>query len=110
MENILQDLAAMGIRYNKLSYTSDYFDQMQQLAVKLIEAGYMYADDTPMEQMREVRLLGLQRIPTGCFGGSVPRSAVAGSCLGLLMHGLIKGSLDQKTFRQVKAAPSCYTN
>lgn len=29
---------------------------MMELAVKLIKSGVLYADDTPVEQMREVRL------------------------------------------------------
>lgn len=53
-ENIIQDVAALGITYEKLTHTSDYFPEMLDLAERLIKKGYMYADDTPLEQMREV--------------------------------------------------------
>ena len=54
VENILSDIAALGLKYDKLTYTSDYFDLMLELAPKLIKAGKIYADDTPLLQMREV--------------------------------------------------------
>jgi hypothetical protein len=41
-------------RYEKLTYTSDYFPQLVDLAERLIRAGKIYADDTPQEQMRAV--------------------------------------------------------
>ena len=53
--NILQDMADLGLRYDVLTYTSDYFPQLLEVGEKLIRGGVMYADDTPMEQMREVR-------------------------------------------------------
>ena len=54
MENILKDIEALGLKWDKLTYTSDYFDQMLELAPKLIGAGKIYADDTPLLQMRAV--------------------------------------------------------
>ena len=54
VESILGDVAALGVKYERLSYTSDYFPQMQTCADKLIQAGILYADDTPQEQMRSV--------------------------------------------------------
>lgn len=36
---------------------ADYFPQLEDCAVRLIKAGHLYADDTPVEQMREVRCL-----------------------------------------------------
>ena len=53
-ENIIQDVAALGITYEKLTHTSDYFPELLDLAERLIKKGYIYADDTPLEQMREV--------------------------------------------------------
>ena len=55
VENIIADLASMEIRYDRLTYTSDYFPQLMDLAERLIKAGLMYADDTPVDKMREVR-------------------------------------------------------
>jgi len=56
-ENIIQDVAALGITYEKLTHTSDYFPEMMDLAERLIKKGYIYADDTPLEQMREVNVV-----------------------------------------------------
>ena len=54
VENILQDVASLGVQYERLTYTSDYFPQMQACADKLLQAGVLYADDTPQQQMRDV--------------------------------------------------------
>ena len=78
VENILSDIAALSLKYDKLTYTSDYFDLMLELAPKLIKAGKMYADDTPLLQMREVsswlclRCLSLpcESSSAGCNGSS----------------------------------------
>ena len=53
-ENIIQDVAALGITFEKLTHTSDYFPEMLDLAERLIKKGFIFADDTPLEQMREV--------------------------------------------------------
>lgn len=55
VENILADVKALGISYQRVTYTSDYFPQLLDLAERLIRAGHLYADDTPTEQMRAVR-------------------------------------------------------
>ncbi|DBA68340.1 TPA: hypothetical protein ACH3X2_013650 [Trebouxia sp. C0005] len=59
-ENIIQDVAALGITYEKLTHTSDYFPELLDLAERLIKKGYIYADDTPLEQMREERMEGIE--------------------------------------------------
>ncbi len=51
VENILKDIADLGLRYDRLTYTSDYFPQLLELGEKMIRAGLMYADDTPVEQV-----------------------------------------------------------
>jgi tRNA synthetases class I (E and Q), catalytic domain len=68
VENILSDIASLGLRYERLTYTSDYFPQMIDLAERMIKAGTIYADDTPVEQMREVRVGHRLRLPlpTAC--------------------------------------------
>ena len=55
VEQILKDVAAMGVKYEKLSYTSDFFPQLSDCTERLIKLGHLYADDTPVEQMRQVR-------------------------------------------------------
>lgn len=45
-ESIETDLASMGIRFERVTYTSDYFEQLYQLCEKLISQGKAYAEDT----------------------------------------------------------------
>ncbi|KAK9821493.1 hypothetical protein WJX74_002572 [Apatococcus lobatus] len=52
VEQILKDVAALGVKYDKLSYTSNFFPQLADCAERLIKLGHLYADDTPVEQMR----------------------------------------------------------
>lgn len=49
-DTILEDLQLMGIHGDVVTHTSDYFDQLYELAVKLISLGQAYADDTEKEQ------------------------------------------------------------
>lgn len=59
-DSILEDLELLGIKGDSLSFSSDYFDEMYELAVKLIKEGKAYADDTPVELMREQRGAGIK--------------------------------------------------
>ncbi|KAJ5775135.1 uncharacterized protein N7511_000146 [Penicillium nucicola] len=56
---IVEDLALMGIKPNKMTYTSDYFDELFDLCVKIIKQGDAYADDTDKETMAAQRWDGL---------------------------------------------------
>ncbi|GAA5905485.1 hypothetical protein JCM6882_004765, partial [Rhodosporidiobolus microsporus] len=58
-QSIVEDLALLGIRADATSYTSDYFDQLQQYAVQMIKLGKAYADDTEQEVMRDQRMNGV---------------------------------------------------
>lgn len=60
VENILKDLNDLGIVGDRLTYTSDYFDQLIQLATQLIQSGVVYADNTPIEVMRQERMDGIE--------------------------------------------------
>lgn len=42
-----------------MSHTSDYFDQLYELALKVIKEGKAYADDTEQAQMRQERFDGI---------------------------------------------------
>jgi glutamyl/glutaminyl-tRNA synthetase len=55
-ETILEDLSLLEIRGDKISHTSDYFDTLYDLAVKLIELGKAYADDTEQMQVSGMHL------------------------------------------------------
>ena len=61
VESIIADVHRLGIEFRPpITYTSDYFPEMLDLAERLIKAGFLYADDTPVEQMREVRTRALR--------------------------------------------------
>ncbi|EXJ68849.1 glutamyl-tRNA synthetase [Cladophialophora psammophila CBS 110553] len=53
---IREDVALLGIQPDMISYTSDYFDQIDEYCVKIIKAGKAYADDTPADVMSAQRL------------------------------------------------------
>lgn len=56
---IVEDLALMGIKPNKVSYTSDYFDELFDYCIQMIKTGNAYADDTDKETMAAQRFDGL---------------------------------------------------
>lgn len=56
---IIEDLAMMGVHGDKVSYTSDYFDDIYKLAIKCIKDGRAYCDDTLQERMRAERMDGI---------------------------------------------------
>lgn len=60
VENIVNDIQRLGLRFEKITYTSDYFPQLLECAEKLIAEGLAYADDTPVDKMREERMAGVE--------------------------------------------------
>ncbi|MDX1554748.1 MAG: glutamine--tRNA ligase/YqeY domain fusion protein [Xanthomonadales bacterium] len=52
---IMEDVRWLGFEWSELRHASDYFDQLYDYAVHLIENGKAYVDDTPPDQMREMR-------------------------------------------------------
>lgn len=59
-DSIIEDLKLLGIKGDKLTYSSDYFQEMYDLAVKMIKEGKAYCDDTPLEKMRAERMDGIK--------------------------------------------------
>ncbi|KAL8866208.1 MAG: hypothetical protein Q9174_006436, partial [Haloplaca sp. 1 TL-2023] len=57
---IVEDLALMGIKPDKTSYTSNYFQELYDQCVKLLKDGKAYADDTERETMQHERMHGIQ--------------------------------------------------
>ena len=56
VESIKEDVAWLGADYeDRLFFASNYFDQMYEIAVKLIRKGKAYVSDLTAEQMREYR-------------------------------------------------------
>eukprot|EP00126_Sphaerothecum_destruens_P007214 Sdes_comp19742_c0_seq1m11744 len=57
---ILEDLTLLKIHPDKFSHTSDHFEFLLQCAEKLLKAGKAYIDDTPVNQLREERMVGTE--------------------------------------------------
>ena len=57
VESIIQDLKTIGIEWEAaITYQSDYIPQLLECLRKLIGKGRAYADNTPVEQMRDERM------------------------------------------------------
>ncbi|MEY4768235.1 MAG: hypothetical protein RL637_874, partial [Pseudomonadota bacterium] len=55
MESIERDVRWLGFEWNGLYHASDYFEQLYQYAVQLIQQGDAYVDNLSPEQIREYR-------------------------------------------------------
>ncbi len=55
VESIKADVQWLGFHWDGLFYASDYFDQLHQWAVKLINDGKAYVDDLSAEEIRNHR-------------------------------------------------------
>ena len=56
VESIKEDITWLGADWeDRLFFASDYFEQMYEAAVKLIEKGKAYVSDLTAEQMKEYR-------------------------------------------------------
>lgn len=42
----------LGVKGDQVTHTSDYFDELQRLCIRMIEEGNAYADDTEQEKVR----------------------------------------------------------
>ena len=62
VDNIIRDLNTMNIYGDRLTYTSDYFDQLKDYMDQLIKLGFAYADDTPTEEMKKERDTGIESV------------------------------------------------
>jgi glutamyl/glutaminyl-tRNA synthetase len=49
------DISSLGVAYDKLSYTSDYFPQIIEMAKVLIEKGLAFVDTTDAEEVSSLR-------------------------------------------------------
>src|SRR5450631_2636042 len=55
MDSIMKDVRWLGFDWDGLYYASDYFDQLYEWAVKLINDGKAYVDDLSAEEIRKHR-------------------------------------------------------
>jgi glutaminyl-tRNA synthetase len=55
VESIMKDVRWLGFEWENLYYASDYFDQLYQWAVELIQKGKAYVDDLTADEIRQYR-------------------------------------------------------
>ncbi len=55
MESIERDVQWLGFKWHELHHASEYFEQLYQYAVQLIEQGQAYVDSLSAEQIRAYR-------------------------------------------------------
>jgi glutaminyl-tRNA synthetase len=55
VDSIMKDVRWLGFEWDGLYYASDYFDQLYEWAIKLINDGKAYVDDLSAEEIREYR-------------------------------------------------------
>lgn len=58
-ESILHDLGLLGIRPDQVTYTSDHFSRLYEIAEQMIRDGNAYADDNEHEAMTAEKRKGL---------------------------------------------------
>ncbi|KAK7269497.1 hypothetical protein RIF29_22228 [Crotalaria pallida] len=97
VDNLLKDIDTLGIKYEQITYTSDYFPELMEMAENLIRQGKAYVDDTPREQMQKERMDGIE---SKCRSNSVEenlklwKEMIAGSERGLQC--CVRGKLDMQ--------------
>ncbi len=55
VDSIMKDVRWLGFEWDGLYYASDYFDQLYEWAIKLINEGKAYVDDLSAEAIRKYR-------------------------------------------------------
>ncbi len=55
VQSILEDVKTLGINWEKLTHTSDYFDYLLEKLKEIISKNLAYCDNTPVEEMRDQR-------------------------------------------------------
>ncbi len=55
VDSIMADVRWLGFEWDRLCYASDYFGQLYEWALKLIQAGKAYVDDLTADQIRHYR-------------------------------------------------------
>ncbi|KAK4278739.1 hypothetical protein QN277_016542 [Acacia crassicarpa] len=109
VDNILADIDTLGIKYEAITNTSDYFDELMKMAEKLIREGKAYVDDTPREQMQKDRMDG---VDSKCRNNSVEenlklwREMIDGTERGLQC--CIRGKLDMQDLNKSLRDPVYY--
>ncbi|KAH7864719.1 hypothetical protein Vadar_032984 [Vaccinium darrowii] len=109
VDNILKDIRTLGIEYEKVTYASDYFPQLMDMANNLIIQRKAYVDDTPREQMQKERMDGIE---SRCRNNSIQenmklwKEMIAGSERGLQC--CLRGKLDMQHLNKSLRDPVYY--
>ncbi|XP_072954880.1 glutamate--tRNA ligase, cytoplasmic [Typha angustifolia] len=109
VDNLLKDIETLGIKYDAVTYTSDYFPQLMEMAESLIRKGKAYVDDTPREQMQKERMDGIE---SKCRNNTVDenltlwKEMIAGSERGIQC--CVRGKLDMQDPNKALRDPVYY--
>ncbi|KAL8548806.1 hypothetical protein ACS0TY_007903 [Phlomoides rotata] len=109
VDNLLKDIETLGIKYNAVTYTSDYFPQLMEMAEKLIFESKAYVDDTPREKMQHERMEGIE---SKCRSNTVEenlklwKEMISGSERGLMC--CLRGKLDMQDLNKSLRDPVYY--
>ncbi|PRQ55338.1 putative glutamate--tRNA ligase [Rosa chinensis] len=60
VENFLKDIDTLGIKYEEVTYTLDYFSKLMDMTKELIIQGKAYVDDTPREETQKQQIDGIE--------------------------------------------------
>jgi Glutamyl- and glutaminyl-tRNA synthetases len=55
VKSIIADVNFLNVKYDKLTFTSNYFDTIWDNAIKLIKSGFAYFDNTDLDKIKENR-------------------------------------------------------
>jgi glutaminyl-tRNA synthetase len=55
VQAIQEDIAWLGFKWTKICFASDYFEQLFDWAIKLIEEGHAYVEELSFDEMRDYR-------------------------------------------------------
>jgi len=106
---IIEDLKLLNVQHDRLTHSSDYFQQLIDVCEKLISKGILYCDDTEVEQMREERK---NMIDSKCKNNSIEENLrrwnemKAGSEEGL--KNIVRANLNMKDTNAVMRDFACY--
>lgn len=109
VENIISDSRALGLKFETITYTSDYFPQLFECGERMIKEGMLYADDTPLEQMREERMHGIESARRGRSveeNMAIFKEMIAGSETGF--KNCIRVKLDMTNANKALRDPVCF--
>jgi glutamyl/glutaminyl-tRNA synthetase len=97
-ESIVEDLKALGIEFCKVTHSSDYFHQIQEIQTEMIKAGLAYVDNTSREQMQRERNLG---VGSKCRNHTIEQNL---RLWNLMVNGPPSTNTDKKGSQSPKAA------